>query len=71
MEYREDVRVFLMYDLGTFAARSGQHKAELVKGAPEIDLKALKLIIELNTLRTSPHVLLKQLMPVQINQEKS
>ena len=32
MEYREDVRVFLMYDLGTFAARSGQHKAELVKG---------------------------------------
>lgn len=26
MEYREDVRVFLMYDLGTFAARSGQHK---------------------------------------------
>ena len=26
MEYREDVRVFLMDDLGTFAARSGNIK---------------------------------------------
>ena len=41
MEYREDVRVFLMYDLGTFAARSGQHKAELVKG-PRDRFKGIK-----------------------------
>ena len=41
MEYREDVRVFLMDDLGTFAARSGQHKAELVKG-PRDRFKGIK-----------------------------
>ena len=41
MGYREDVRVFLMDDLGTFAARSGQHKAELVKG-PRDRFKGIK-----------------------------
>ena len=32
MEYKEDVRTFLKRDFSVFAARSGQHKADLVKG---------------------------------------
>ena len=32
MEYKEDVRNFLKRDFSVFAARSGQHKADLVKG---------------------------------------
>ena len=72
MDYKEDVRTFLKRDLGVFAARSGQHKADLVKGkVPQIDLKALKQTIELIMLRILPHVLLKQLGLVQKNQEKS
>ncbi|KGG53347.1 hypothetical protein [Lactobacillus sp. wkB10] len=32
MEYKEDVRTFLKRDFSVFTARSGQHKADLVKG---------------------------------------
>jgi len=32
MEYKEDVRNFLKRDFSVFTARSGQHKADLVKG---------------------------------------
>ena len=32
MKYKEDVRTFLKRDFSVFAARSGQHKADLVKG---------------------------------------
>ena len=41
MEYKEDVRTFLKRDLSVFAARSGQHKAELVKG-PRDRFKGIK-----------------------------
>ena len=36
MEYKEDVRTFLKRDLGVFAVRSGQHKADLIKGLKDI-----------------------------------
>ena len=36
MEYKEDVRTFLKRDLGVFAARSGQNKADLIKGTKDI-----------------------------------
>ena len=32
MEYKEDVRTFLKRDFSVFTSRSGQHKADLVKG---------------------------------------
>ena len=36
MEYKEDVKTFLKRDFSVFAARSGQHKADLIKGAKDI-----------------------------------
>ena len=69
MEYKEDVRTFLKRDFSVFAVRSGQHKADLIKGTKDY-LKALKLTRELSMLRILPHVLLKQLRLVQKNQEE-
>ena len=42
MEYKEDVRTFLKRDLGVFAVRSGQHKADLVK-VPVDRFKGIKI----------------------------
>ena len=36
MEYKEDVRTFLKRDFSVFAARSGQNKADLIKGTKDI-----------------------------------
>ena len=36
MEYKEDVRTFLKRDLGVFAVRSGQNKADLIKRTKDI-----------------------------------
>ena len=36
MEYKEDVRTFLKRDFSVFAVRSGQNKADLIKGTKDI-----------------------------------
>ena len=43
MEYKEDVRTFLKRDLSVFSVRSGQHKADLIKGTKDI-FKGVKTI---------------------------